>query len=150
MGRLIDSLADHRIIGIDSAPFIYLFESHARFGPLAEEVLGAIQSGAYTGVSSVLTLLEMTVKPLQLGRVRVAREYEMLLLGFPNLRIIDINRDVCRRAAALRASYGVRTPDALQVAASLHAGATAFVTNDVRLRRVRDLEVVILDDFTFG
>jgi predicted nucleic acid-binding protein len=35
----------------------------------------------------------------------------------------------------------------MQIAACLHHGATAFLTNDMRLRRVTELEVIILNDF---
>ncbi|WP_404987325.1 type II toxin-antitoxin system VapC family toxin [Candidatus Hadarchaeum sp.] len=55
---------------------------------------------------------------------------------------------IAERAADLRARYGLRTPDALQVATALHAGATAFLTNDARLKAVRELEVVLLDELS--
>jgi len=38
-------------------------------------------------------------------------------------------------------------PDALQIAAALEAGATAFVTNDQRLGKVKELDVLQLDDY---
>jgi predicted nucleic acid-binding protein len=40
-----------------------------------------------------------------------------------------------------------RIADSLQVAACLDRGATAFVTNDNGLRRVTDLDVLVLADF---
>jgi predicted nucleic acid-binding protein len=49
-------------------------------------------------------------------------------------------------AEELRAKYGVRTPDALQLAA-VQAGATGFITNDRRLEAVKELEIGVLDDF---
>jgi len=54
---------------------------------------------------------------------------------------------LARRAVALRAQYDVRVPDALQIAAALEAGATAFVTNDRRLAKVRELQVLLFDDY---
>jgi predicted nucleic acid-binding protein len=41
---------------------------------------------------------------------------------------------------------GLRTPDALQNAACLENGAMAFVTNDRRLPRVTELDVILLDE----
>lgn len=49
-------------------------------------------------------------------------------------------------AAELRARYMLRTPDAIQVAASLHAGCEAFLTNDADLRRVTELRIVLVSD----
>jgi predicted nucleic acid-binding protein len=55
---------------------------------------------------------------------------------------------VARRAAQLRARYRLRPADALQVATALVHGATAFVTNDRSLTRLRPaLDVVLLDEF---
>jgi predicted nucleic acid-binding protein len=65
---------------------------------------------------------------------------------FPNLDVVDITRDVARRAAQLRAGYRLRPADALQVAAALLHGATAFVTNDRQLARVDALTVIVLDE----
>jgi predicted nucleic acid-binding protein len=50
-------------------------------------------------------------------------------------------------AEELRAKYGVRTPDALQLAAAVQAGATGFITNDRRLEAIKELEIGVLDDF---
>lgn len=49
-------------------------------------------------------------------------------------------------ASDLRAKYAIRTPDALQIAAGLSLGATGFLTNDGRLKRVTELEVLLLDE----
>lgn len=65
----------------------------------------------------------------------------MLLVHFPHLVLADVTRDIARRAAQLRARYGVRPADALQA-------ATAFVTNDHRLSCLSsELDVLVLDDF---
>jgi predicted nucleic acid-binding protein len=49
-----------------------------------------------------------------------------------------------QRAAELRATHGLRTPDAIQLATAMDAGAAALLTNDTRLRTVAGLEVLIL------
>jgi predicted nucleic acid-binding protein len=93
--------------------------------------------------------MELTVRPWQVGRPAVAREYEALLVHFPNLTVADVTRDVARRAAQLRARYRVRPADALQAATALVHGATALVTNDRRLVRLEPvLDVIVLEDFS--
>jgi predicted nucleic acid-binding protein len=98
-------------------------------------------------VTSVLTLMEIAVTPLQLGRPDVAEEYEILLANYPNLVIAALDRPTVRRAAELRAEYRLRAADALQIAACLEQGATAFLSNDRELRRIADLQVWMLADF---
>jgi predicted nucleic acid-binding protein len=91
-------------------------------------------------------LLELTVKPLQLGRQDVADDYELLLGYFPNLELHPVSCEVLLEAAGLRARYRLRTPDAIQIATGLHAGATLAVTNDDAWRSVPLIETVILLD----
>ncbi len=47
----------------------------------------------------------------------------------------------------LRAQYGIKTPDALQFAGALFHGATKFVTNDADLKKVIEIDVLVIDDF---
>jgi predicted nucleic acid-binding protein len=58
--------------------------------------------------------------------------------------MIDLTRDQLRAAAELRAMAGVKTPDALQLAAAIGAGCTSFVTNDRPLPSVPGLRIVQL------
>jgi predicted nucleic acid-binding protein len=54
--------------------------------------------------------------------------------------------EIADRAAKLRAECSLKTPDALQAATALASKATAIISNDPAFKRVRDLEVLILDD----
>src|SRR5262249_45599514 len=133
MADLAASLRRHERIGVDTPIFIYHIEGTTQYAGLAGVVLDELAGGAFTGVTSVLTLMEITVKPLQLSRPDVAEEYEILLANYPHLVIATIDRQAARRAAELRAAYRLRPADALQVAACLEQGATAFLSNDREL-----------------
>ncbi len=99
-------------------------------------------------VTSTMTLLEILVRPFQLGSIEVAEEYEILLSSFPHLVIRDVNRAVARRAAQLRADYQMKPVDALQIATALEVGATLLITNDQGLRKLTpQIEIAILKDF---
>ncbi|MGC8817413.1 MAG: PIN domain-containing protein [Candidatus Hadarchaeum sp.] len=69
------------------------------------------------------------------GKVREALE---LLLGIPNVRFLAPDVEIAAEDARLRASYGLRTPDALLFATARAAGATAFLTNDRAFLRVKE------------
>ena len=147
MADLAAALRRHERIGVDTPIFIYHLEGTTHLAGLAGVALDELAGGAFTGVTSVLTLMEIAVKPLQMGRPDVAEEYEVLLANFPNLVIAALDRPTARRAAELRAEYRLRPADALQVAACLEQGATAFLSNDRDLRRITDLQVWMLEDF---
>jgi len=141
------ALRRHERVGFDTPVFIYHIEGTTRVAEPAWVAMDELAGGAFAGVTSVLTLMEIAVKPLQVGRPDVAEEYEVLLANYPNLTVAAIDRRIARRAAELRAPHRLRPADALQVAACLEQGATAFLTNDRELRRITELQVLILEDF---
>jgi predicted nucleic acid-binding protein len=149
MGRFTERLSQFPIIGLDTSIFIYHFEKNPTYLSLTHQLFSMIESGDLLGVTSTITLMEIIVRPLDLGRQDIARKYEALLVNFPNLDVIDLDRDIIRQAARLRAEYKIRPPDTLQVSACLSHAAKAFITNDRKLERLREIaDVIILDDFT--
>ena len=147
MDAFRERLAKHTLVGLNTCVFIYHFEDHPSYRHLTQMLLDGIQIGRQRAVTSVITIMELTVRPWQLERPSVARQYEALLVHFPNLDLAQITRDNTRRAALIRARYMVRPADALQVATALNHGATAFVTNDRGLERLApELDLIVLDD----
>lgn len=147
MAGLEEALGRHDRIGIDTAVFIYYLEVSERYADLAGLALVQLNRGDFDGITSVITLMELAVRPLQLGRPDIADEYDAMLSTYPHLAVVELDRPVARRAAELRASYRLRPADALQVAACLEHGATAFLTNDRDLRRVTGIRTLLLDEF---
>ena len=139
-------LGKHKRVLIDTSVWIYHFEQHAQFGANAAQIIKGLEEGEFRGVASELTLLELTVRPLQLGRQDAADDYETLLSYFPNLELVPISRQILLEAAGLRARHRLRTPDAIQLATGLHAGATVAVTNDGAWRGLPAIETMILAD----
>jgi predicted nucleic acid-binding protein len=129
-------------VGIDTAAFIYFIEEDQRYLPTVAPLFAAADAGRIELVVSALTLLEVLVVPYRTGNVELARRYEALLTRSRGVRMVDLTRDHMRLAAQLRAITGVATPDALQLAASLATGCTAFLTNDRRLPVVPGLRLV--------
>jgi predicted nucleic acid-binding protein len=136
----------HKRVLIDTSVWIYHLENHPEFGPPAGRVIESLEEGRFRGIASELTLLELTVRPLQLGRQDVADHYEVLLDYFPNLEIVPISREILLDAAGLRARQKLRTPDAIQLATGIRAGATLAVTNDKLWRSVPLIETALLAD----
>lgn len=144
--KLVAATQDVTRLGLDSAPVIYLIEMHPRYDHLVSEVFRQIEAGRFLGITSVVTLGEVLVVPLRQRSAEVARRYRHLLLSGPGIRTLSIDPSIAERAADLRARYGMRLPDAFQLAVAIEERCEAFLTNDRRLARVTDLCVLVLDD----
>ncbi|MBE7556359.1 MAG: PIN domain-containing protein [Anaerolineales bacterium] len=148
MASLPHRLAAHQLIGLDTSIFIYHFEANQKYLPLTRSILKLVESGQSQGVISTLVVMELTVHPWRINRGDIARQYEALLINFPNLKLVDVSREVARQAAQLRAKYNLRPADALQVATAIISGATLWVSNDKALKRLEPaIEVIVLEDF---
>jgi predicted nucleic acid-binding protein len=144
--KLDDALTGVDRLGFDTAPVIYFVEAHPRYDALVTAIFQRIAAGVLRGVTSVITLTEVLIHPLRQGNQHLGDEYRSLLLTSGDFQTLPITADIAEQAAALRARYGLRTPDALQIATVLAAGCAALLTNDVRLQRVTELRVLVLDE----
>jgi predicted nucleic acid-binding protein len=135
-------------IALDTAPFIYFIEEHPEFVPIVAPVFEDVAAGRREVTTSGLTLLEVLVVPYRAGNLALAERYEALLTRSRGVRLVEIGRGELRMAAQLRAVHpSVRTPDALQLAAALSAGCSAFVTNDRDLPALPGLRILKLRDY---
>jgi predicted nucleic acid-binding protein len=150
VASLTDILLRAGLIGLDTSPFIFLLEEHPKFLPSCDRLFGLLDRKEATAVTSVVTLLEVLVRPLQVGDAALTRDYRDLLLATPGLTCVSIDESLAERAASLRASFGIRPPDAIQIAAAIQHGARCFVTADAKLARVSAIEIVLLQDYPFG
>jgi predicted nucleic acid-binding protein len=132
----------------DTAPIIYYIEADPRFGPLARESVLAFQDGSLMAYSSVITLAEVLAKPVQAGRESLARRFSDFLLRGKNFHLLDIDAEIATRAGWLRGRYpSLKTVDCIQLAVALEIGADAFLTNDTKLKRLTEIEVLVLKDY---
>jgi predicted nucleic acid-binding protein len=105
--------------------FAYHFEDNPQFGPGATRLLRAAENDRLQLVTSMLTLMEVLVVPKREGQVHLCRRYRELFASFPQLTVLPIDQPVAETASDLRATYTLRTPDALHLATAIVAGAEA-------------------------
>ena len=142
---LIEALGEGPI-ALDTVIFIYWIEENPSYLSQVEPLFQAVDRGEVEIVTSAITLLELLVVPYRAAKVALAERYDQLLTRAAHLRLVDVDRQQLRAAAQLRAVHGIRTPDALQLAAGLAARATTLVTNDRRLPSIPGLEVLQLGE----
>jgi len=145
----IDALRG-QLVALDTAPLIYFIEEHPDYLPIVLPFFEGIDRGEIRVVTSTITLTEVLVHPLRNGDAALAQRYLDILLHTPALTIVPASETIAERAASLRAAHNLRTPDALQIATALLAGASGFVTNDVRLRSVPGVRIIVLQDVLAG
>ena len=149
--ELASRLSDCRLILLDTMVFSYHLSNHPRYAPLTTVILEAVESGKLAGVTTTLTLAEVLTVPAKAGNRQAAQDYEIYITGFPHLILLPLDAALARETAWVRASSGLRTPDAIQVAAARLAGADAIVTNDRRwVGHVPTPALLMLDDYAAG
>ena len=135
-----------RTLALDTSAFIYHLEGHPTYGPRLLPVFRHIEEGRCDAVTSTLSFLEMLVQPYREADESRRIAISGLLASFPGIRWVDMDLAVADRAAALRARYNLRVPDAVQVATAMLAGADLLLTNDRGLRRVTGISVLLIAD----
>jgi len=143
--RLTVFLKRHSTIGVDTNPFIYHLQDDPRYNATTSALFAAIEEERTSAVTSTITMLALLVRPLRDGRATLVNTIDALGSRYPNLRWVPTSLSIATRAAFLRASHRLSTPDAIQLATALEAGASGFVTNDASLARVEELEVFLID-----
>lgn len=146
--EIIDKIKKHKFLMIDTAPIIYFIEENPIFAKPVNKIFNFIRNNkSYKAVSSVITLIEVLTQPLKLNRNDLAEQYKDFLLNSTDFIIYNIDTSIALKAAELRAKYNIREPDAIQIATALKNKATIFVTNDKELKKITEIDILLLDDY---
>ena len=143
--KLDTALQNITFLGLDTSPLIYFVEQNPLYVDFMREIFKRTTDGDIQMCSSVITLTEVLVQPFRQNNLTLAADYRDLLFNGTNFRLFSLTVSIAERAAKLRAKYNLRTPDALQIATALDNNCGAFLCNDKNLKRVTELEILILD-----
>ena len=135
-----------KTVFLDTAPLIYYIEENRNYSPILNKLFLANSKGDFLFQTSVITLLEVLVYPMRANEQQLVEEYQNILCNSPSIDIIDLTIEIAIKAASLRAKYGLKTPDSIQVATALNASSDYFLTNDIRLKAISEIEILILDE----
>jgi predicted nucleic acid-binding protein len=124
---------------VDAAPVIYAVEQVPAYAAAVDARLAA---PGVVPVTSELTRLECRVKPLRDGDAELLADFDAFFADA--VVVVALTREVIDRATELRARYGVRTPDAIHLAAAVASGCDVFLTNDHRLAGVPGIAVEVV------
>jgi len=142
---LIQKLTNKKVF-LDTAPLIYYIEENQKYSNILDKLFLTNSKGKFLFQTSVITLLEVLVLPMRHKEHQLVEQYQNILCKSPTIEILDINIEITISAAGYRAKYGLKTPDSIQVATAVHTSADYFLTNDIRLKAVKEIEILILDE----
>ena len=103
------------------------------------------QQSLCEAATSPITLAECLVHPLQQRDAALVQRFRQVLTADVHTRYTSLDA-AAESAAELRVRYNLSLTDAFQIAAALAAGCDAFLTNDLGLKRVRELTILVLDE----
>jgi predicted nucleic acid-binding protein len=132
-------------VAVDTMVFIYVFEEHPLYLPFLRSFFQEVEKGNLEATTSTITLTECLVQPYRKKDMVLAARYMVLFRNFPHLSVLPVTDEIAERAAILRASYGLKTPDAIQLATALLSASHAFLTNDEGMPEIEGTQVLILD-----
>ena len=134
-----EELPGGALVLVDSAPIIYQLEAHPEQGPRFRPLFERHAAGTLTFAVTTITIAEVLVGPLRVGDEALTGRYRALLDSW---QVVELNADIAESAARLRASLGLRLPDAIQAASAISINADALVTHDRDFSRLKSLAVI--------
>ena len=138
----------HRRISLDANVFIYLFEAGGPLARATAAILALAETGRLSIVVSSMVLAEIAVGPVAADDETLAERYAQAVRELRGLDVVPLTADIAIDVALIRGRHRIEIADAVHLATARHAGATAIVTNDERMRPIPRLEVVRLADLT--
>ena len=144
--RLRRAVEKHKIIGFDTAPFIYYIEDVAPYADVLDPVFRLVDDRTLGAVTSAVTLAEILARPFADKNFSLAEDIKFTLKSL-NALTASIDEKLAEAAALIRARYKIGLPDAFQIAAAIQGEASVFLTNDKAVKKVDAIEVLVVSDY---
>lgn len=132
---------------LDANIFIYTFGGYSIYREILLPVIDLSEKNEIFAVTSELTLAEVMVAPLMRQNKEIEQLYDSVIQDSSTLSVVPLKRNVLLSAAALRARYSIKLPDALHLATAQITDCRFFLTNDNRFKSINNLQVLYLRDY---
>ena len=131
---------------LDASALIYLLDGAAAWAHAVQQELRQLAelNPALEIAMSRLSVLECRVGPLRNNDQASLARFDAFFAQ-PDLVWVELTSPVVELATQLRASHGLRTPDALQAACCLQLGSdTAMLTGDADFEKISSLQLRLI------
>lgn len=139
----MNGIKNLKSIALDSNIFIYNLEQNPHYTQFTDVLFNRLILNDLKAVTSIISLTEILSYP---ETEKVEKQIVEDFFNTPNLQVSDVDQEIARKAAKIRRKYGFRLPDSVQLATALQAKAKAFVTNDERLKTLKELKIILLKE----
>lgn len=134
------------IVFLDTAPVIYFFEQHPGFFPVLKTLFDHLYETDVQAITSITTYIELTTRPVRLGKYQLVRKYRDYLTNSENISLFPLNIDIADHVVEMRAKYNFKTPDAIQLGTAVACGADYIITNDQAWQKFEEVKVYLIRD----
>jgi len=140
---------ENKTLFLNTAPIIYYIEENQQYIEQLDNLFNANNNKLFLFKTSIVSLIEVLIHPLRQNNITLANQYQSILCNSKTLEIIDIDINIALKTAELRARYGIKTPDAIQIATAISSGTNYFITNDLELKKLNEeIQVITLNELT--
>jgi predicted nucleic acid-binding protein len=144
--KVTEALRGLSKIFFDTAPIIYYVQATPEFFAIVDEIFTQLETKQFQAITSPVSLAECLVLPRRLGQVQLEQAFVELLTDTEEIEFIALDAAIGQIAADLRVRYNLKLPDALQIGAAISSQCDGFLTNDVQLKRVTELRVLVIGE----
>ena len=130
----------------DTSPFIYLIENHYKYKKIISSYIINNFTNSDDLVTSVITLSEFGVKPAKLKENYIIHGFRRFLNNL-SFEILPVYEREAELSYYLRSKYDfLKAMDALQLSLSIVNQCNEFITNDKKLAKIEEIEIIYIDE----
>ena len=142
---------DEALLGIsrlflDTSPVIYYVERHPKYFALVQPIFRRLSRGEFEVVTSPVTLSETLMFPIRNKNLQQQKDFTDVVTTAAFTNFVLIDAAIAGKAAQLRVQYSLKLPDALQIATAIQARCDGFLTNDLQLKKVTELRILVIEE----
>lgn len=136
-------LKNYKRVAIDTNIFVYHLTRESLFHLKAVKLFEILVENNINLITSNITIIEVLSYDAPKNQIKLL---EKEFFQIPNINITEVSNDIAIESANIRRDYGFKLPDAIQLATALSSKAQVFITNDERLKKFKELKVILLKE----
>lgn len=141
----LEKLISNQRVAIETSLYILALENNQEF-PLAIEFFRLLPKSKAVAYASVLSITEVMNKSYELKSLDRIPDRLDFIAGKGLITLVNVDRAIALKAAEFRASYNLKTPDAIHLATATERDCQLFFTADKDFSKIAfdNLKVVVI------
>jgi predicted nucleic acid-binding protein len=131
---------------LDSGAVIYYVERNPSYLAVMDRIFDSLDGQQFQAVTSPVTLAECLVLPIRENDIAKQQVFTEILTLPEMADFVGIDAGIANQAAIMRVRYNFKLPDALQIATAIASNCDGFLTNDIQLKRVVELQILVISE----